>query len=124
MAVFYFRYNSDQNSSKEVIAVKKVPLATGQSTEMPVRSVLSSPVNPEPPATKEDLPLEPVQPDQPAVPAETSDGSDVEQRSVPMMPPTVPAETSVSSSDSSDVEQWIVPMMAKACLSRNLCLFP
>src|SRR5210317_769967 len=34
IAVFYFRYNSDQNSSKGVIAVKKVPLATGQSTEM------------------------------------------------------------------------------------------
>jgi type II secretory pathway predicted ATPase ExeA/cell division protein FtsN len=115
IAAFFFRNNSDQNSSKEVIAVKKVPVATGQTTEMPVRSVLSSSVNPLPPATKEDLPLEPVQPEQPVVPAETSvpssDGSDLEQRSVPMMPQTVPAETSVSSSDGSDVEQRSVPMM-------------
>jgi len=112
IAVFYFRYNSDQNSSKEVIAVKKVPLAPGRSTEMPVGAVLSSPVDPEPPATKEELPLEPVQPDQPAGPTETTDSSDVEQSSVPMMAHSVPAETSVSSSDSSDVEQNSVPMMA------------
>ncbi len=111
IAVFYIRYNSDQNSPREVIAVKKVPLAPGQSTEMPVRSVLSSPVDPEPPATKEDIPLEPVQPDPPVVPAETPDGSDVEQRSVPMMTHSVPAEPSVSSSDSSDVEPRSVPMM-------------
>ena len=115
IAVLYFRHNSDQNSSKEVIAVKKVPPAPGQSTEMPVRSVLSSPVDPEPPATKEDLPLEPVQPDPPAVPAQPSvssaDSSDVEPRSVPIMTPTVPAEPSVSSADSSDVEQRSAPIM-------------
>ena len=113
MAVFYFRYNSDQDSSKEVIAVKKVPLATRQSTEMPARSVLPSPVDPEPPATKEDLPLEPVEPDQPAGPTETTDGSDIEQRSDPMMAQTVPGESSDSSSDSADVEQGSDPMMAQ-----------
>jgi type II secretory pathway predicted ATPase ExeA/cell division septation protein DedD len=113
IAAFYFTYNSDQNPSREVIAVKKVLPASVQSTEMPVGSVLSFPVNPEPPATKEDLPLEPVQPDQPGVPAEPPDGSDVDQSSVPMMPPhSVPAETDVSSTDSSDVEQKSAPMIA------------
>jgi len=111
IAAFYFRYNSDQNSSIGVIAVKKVPLASVQSTEMPVRSVLSSPESPEPLVTKEDLPLEPVQPDQPAVSAETPDGSDVEHSSAPMMPHSVPAETSVSSADSTDLEQESVAMM-------------
>ncbi|MEE4602438.1 MAG: AAA family ATPase [Desulfobacteraceae bacterium] len=111
MAVFYFRYNDDQNSSEKVIAVKKIPLATGLSTEMPVQSVLPSPVDPEPSATKEELPIEPVQPDPPAGPTETTDGSDVEQGSVPMMAAqTVPAESSVSSSDSADLEQGSVPM--------------
>jgi cell division septation protein DedD len=89
IAAFFYRYNSDQNFSKEVITVKKVPLTTGQATEMPVRSVLSTPVKPEPPATKEDLALEPIQPDQTTVSAETSvpssDSSDVEQKSVPRM---------------------------------------
>ena len=112
MAVFYFRYYGDQNSSEKVIAVKKVPLTTGQSTEMPVQSVLPSPVDPQPSATKEELPIEPVKPDQPAGPTETTDGADVGQNSVAMMPDSVPAETSVSSSDSSDVEQGSVPMMA------------
>jgi cell division septation protein DedD len=111
MAVFYFRYNDDQNSSEKVIAVKKIPLATGLSTEMPVQSVMPSPVDPEPSATKEELPIEPVQPDPPAGPTETTDGSDVEQGSVPMMAAqTVPAESSVPFFDSSDVEQKSAPM--------------
>jgi type II secretory pathway predicted ATPase ExeA/cell division protein FtsN len=88
MAAFYFRYDSDQNSLKEVIT-EKVPVATGQVAEMPDRSALSSPVNPEPPAMKEDIPIEPIQPDPPAVLTETSDpssdSSELEQRSTPMM---------------------------------------
>jgi general secretion pathway protein A len=88
IAAFFFRYDSDRNSSKEVIT-DKIPVATGQATEMPDRSALSSPVNPEPPAMKEDIPIEPIQADEPVVPADTSDPSsdrfEIEQRSTPMM---------------------------------------
>jgi cell division protein FtsN len=79
---------------------------------MPVQSVLPSPADPQPSAPKEELPIEPVKPDPPAGPTETTDGADVGQNSVSIMPDSVPAETSVSSSDSSDVEQGSVPMMA------------
>jgi general secretion pathway protein A len=88
IAAFFFRYDSDHHSSKEVIT-EKVPVATGQATEMPDKSALSSPVNPEPPAIKEDIPIEPIQADEPAVAADTpdppADRSDLEQRSTPMM---------------------------------------
>ena len=90
IAAFFFRYDSDHNSSKEVIT-EKVPVTTGQATVMPERSALSSPVNPEPPARKEDIPIEPIpiQADEPVGPADTSDPSadrsDLEQRSTPMM---------------------------------------
>jgi type II secretory pathway predicted ATPase ExeA/cell division septation protein DedD len=88
IAVFFFRYDSDQNSPKEVIT-EKVPVATGQATEMPDRSALSSPANPEPPAMKEDIPMEPIQAEEPVLPADTSgpssDRSDLEQWSTPMM---------------------------------------
>jgi len=88
IAAFFFRYDSDHNSPKEVIT-EKVPLATGQATEMPDRSALSSPVNPEPPAMKENILIEPIQADEPVGPADTSDASfdrsDLEQRSAPLM---------------------------------------
>jgi general secretion pathway protein A len=67
MAVVFFRYNSDDNFSKEIIT-QEIPAATGQTTEIPARPVLPSLVNPEPPAIKEDLSIEPIQAD----PAETS----------------------------------------------------
>jgi len=89
MAAFlFFKTDSDQNSPKEVIT-EKVPVATGQAMEMLDRSGLSSPVNPEPPEMKEDIPTEPIQADQPVVPTGTSDPSsdsfELEQRSTPMM---------------------------------------
>jgi cell division protein FtsN len=84
IAAFFFRYDSDHHSSKEVIT-EKVPVATGQATEIPDRSALSSPVNPEPPVLKEDIPIEPIQADESVVPADTSDRSKLEQRSTPMM---------------------------------------
>jgi general secretion pathway protein A len=88
IAAFFFRYDSDQNSPKPVITAK-VPVAGGQAAEMPDRSALSPPVNPEPPARKEDIPIEPIQADPPVVSADTSDSSfdrsDLERRSTPMM---------------------------------------
>jgi type II secretory pathway predicted ATPase ExeA/cell division protein FtsN len=88
IAAFFFRYDSDPNSSKKVIT-EKVPVATGQATEVSDRSALSSPVNPEPPAMKEDLPIEPIQADEPVLAAgssvPSSDRSDLEQRSTPVM---------------------------------------
>ena len=114
IAAYFFRYDSDQNSSRELIAVKKVPVATGQATEIPENSALSSPVTPEPTALNEDLPSRPIEPDQPAKPAQTSDGSDVNQRSSSMMTRTAPAETPVSSSERSGVEQGSTPLMSHA----------
>ena len=88
MAAFFFRYDSDQNFPKEIIT-EKVPAVTGRVTEMPDRSALSSPLNPEPVAVKEDVPIEPIQADEPVAPADTSDPSsdrsELEQRSTPMM---------------------------------------
>jgi type II secretory pathway predicted ATPase ExeA/cell division septation protein DedD len=92
IAAFFFRTGGDQNSLKEVIT-EKVPVATGQATEIPNRSALSSPVKPEASAMKEDVPIEPIQADKPVVPADTSDpfsdstddSAKLEQRSAPMM---------------------------------------
>ena len=88
MAVFFFRYNSDDNFSKEIIT-QEVPAATGQTKEIPVRPVLPSRVNPEPPAIKEDIAIEPIQADPPVEPAETSvppsDSPAPELRSSPKM---------------------------------------
>ena len=87
MAV-YFRYDSDDNFSKEIIA-EKIPPTAGQTTEIPDRPVLPSRVNPESPAIKEDLTIEPIQADPPVAPAETpappSDSPAPELRSSPMM---------------------------------------
>jgi general secretion pathway protein A len=84
MAV-YFRYDSDDNFSKEIIT-EKIPPATDQSTQIPA---LPSPVNPGPPAIKEDLVIEPIQADPPVAPAETpappSDSPASEPRSSPKM---------------------------------------
>jgi type II secretory pathway predicted ATPase ExeA/cell division septation protein DedD len=82
IAAFFFKYDSDHNSSKEVIT-EKVPIATGPATEIPDRSALSSPLNPEPPEMKEDLLIEPIQADEPVDPS--ADRSDLEQRSPPLM---------------------------------------
>jgi general secretion pathway protein A len=71
MALFFFRYNSDDNFSKEIIT-QEIPAATGPTTEIPARPVLPSLVDPEPPAIKEDLTIEPIQADPPVEPAETS----------------------------------------------------
>ena len=124
LAVFYFRYNDDQDSSEKIIAVKKVPLTTGRSTEMPVQSVLPSPEDPQPSEPKEELPIEPVKTDQPAGPTEITDGDDVGKNTVAMMPDSIPAETSVSSSDSSDVEQGSVPVMAAQTVPAESSVFP
>lgn len=74
LAVIFFRYDSDQNFSKEVLT-EKVPAVTGRATEIPDSSALSSPVNPEPVAVKEDVPIEPSQADKPVAPVDTSDPS-------------------------------------------------
>jgi len=88
MAVVFFRYNSDDNFSKEIIT-QEIPAATGQTKEIPVRPVLPSRVNPEPPAIKEDIAIEPIQADPPVEPAETSvppsDSPAPELRSSPKM---------------------------------------
>jgi hypothetical protein len=87
MAAF-FRYDRDDNFSKEIIT-EKIPAATAPATEIPDRPALPSPVNPEPPAIKEDLAIEPIQADPPVAPAETpappSDRPVPELRSPPMM---------------------------------------
>jgi len=87
MAVF-FRYERDDNFLKKVIT-EKIPVATAPATEIPDRPALPSPVNPEPPAIKEDLAIEPIQADPPVAPAETpappSDSPVPELRSPPMM---------------------------------------
>ena len=88
IAAFFFRYDGDRRSSKKVIT-EKVPVATGQAMEMPEGTAQPSPINPEPPAMKENLATKPIQADQPVEPAGTydssSDSSAVEQRSPPMM---------------------------------------
>ena len=88
MAVVFFRYNSDDNFSKEIIT-QEIPAATGPTTEIPVRPVLPSRVNPEPPAIKEDIAIEPIQADPPVEPVETSvppsDNPAPELRSSPKM---------------------------------------
>jgi cell division septation protein DedD len=124
LAVFYVGYNDDQDSSEKVIAVKKVPLTTGRSTEMPVQTELPSPEVPQPSAPKEELPIEPVIPDQPAGPTEITDGDDVGQNSIAIMPERIPAETSVSSSDSSDVEQGSGAVMAAQTVPSENSVIP
>ena len=88
IAAFFFKYDSDPSSSEKAIT-EKVAVATGQAMEMPEKTALSSPVNPEPPAMKEDLPKKPIQADQPVGPAAisnpSSDSSELEQRSSQMM---------------------------------------
>ena len=88
IAVFFFRYDGNDNFSKEVIT-EKIPAATAPAAEIPDRPALSSPVNPEPPAMKEDLSIEPIQTDPSVGPAETpapsSDSAEPELRSPPMM---------------------------------------
>ena len=73
IAAFFFRPDSDRYSSKEVIS-EKIPIVAEQSTQIPDRSALSSPVSPEPPAIKEDVSIEPIQadPPQPVAPADVS----------------------------------------------------
>jgi type II secretory pathway predicted ATPase ExeA/cell division septation protein DedD len=71
IAAFFFRSDSNRYPSKEVIS-EKIPIVAEQSTQMPDRSALSSPVSPEPPAIKEDVSIEPIQadPPQPVAPAD------------------------------------------------------
>jgi len=88
IATFFFRYDSDQNSPKEIIK-EKIPIAAGQVTEEPDRSARSSVLNPEPPAKKEEIPIEHIQADRRVVAGDTADlssnRSELEQRSTPMM---------------------------------------
>ena len=115
IAAYFFRTDSESNSSKRLIAVKKVPIAVGAETEMPDDSVVSAPVTPEAPAIKEDLPLEPFQPESSALPAEppepSSDRPDVEQKFMPIMRDSHPAEAFDPSLDNADLEQDFMPMM-------------
>jgi general secretion pathway protein A len=88
IAAFFLKYDSDDSSAKKAIT-EKIPVATEQAMEMPERTALSSPVNPQPPGMKEDLPIKPIQADQPVGPPATSDpsfdSSEIEQRSPQMM---------------------------------------
>jgi cell division septation protein DedD len=74
IALLFLRYDRDDNYSKKVIT-EKIPAAPGPETKIPDRPALPSAVNPEPPAMKEDLAIEPIQADQSVGPAETSDPS-------------------------------------------------
>ena len=88
ISAFVFRNDSDQSSSKRAI-IEKPPVATGQAMKMPERTALSSPVNPEPSAIKEDLPMTSIQADPPVGAAATSDpspdSSEIEPGSLPML---------------------------------------
>ncbi len=88
IAAFFFRYNRNQNSPKEVVS-EKIPIAADQATDEPDRSERSSPANPAPHVMKEEIPLEHRQADGPVVAVDTSDlssdRSELEQRSTSMM---------------------------------------
>ncbi len=88
IAAFFFRYNRDQISPKEVVS-EKIPIAADQAADEPDRSARSSPANPAPPVMKEEIPSEHGQADVPVVAVDTSDlssdRSELEQRSPPMM---------------------------------------
>jgi type II secretory pathway predicted ATPase ExeA/cell division protein FtsN len=76
ITAYFFSDNRAQISTKKLIS-EKIPVAPGQTTEMPGSSRLSSSVTPKPPAMKEDMQAEPIQIDEPVLPANASDPSAV-----------------------------------------------
>jgi len=106
MAV-YFRYDSDDNFSKEIIT-EKIPPTTGQTTEIPA---LPAPVNPGPPLIKEGLVIEPIQADPPVAPAETpvprSDSPAPEPRFSPRMTHSVQVGAFRRTENADELIDWL-----------------
>ncbi len=115
IAAYLFRTDGESNALKRLIAVKKVPIATEAGTDMPDDSVVSTLVMPEAPPIEEDMPSKPFQPDRPAVSAESpelsSERSDGEQNSTPMMSESPPAETVKPALEDVDFEQQPMPVI-------------